>query len=212
MKKRTVGIVAGVLGVSLLAGGTTLALWSDQEDLNGGTIATGNLDVSATGTGAWYDLSPNQQDGWVAAEDSILLAPLVSTNDPLTAIPGTFKIVPGDLLEFSQQINVIATGDNIEAQVTADVDALTASLDPALQGFVVFGIAVFDGTTLLSATDEQTTTFSVPNTNAAASKTYTVKFRLGFDGATEDRDGALNSIDLTEIPIVLEQVRPPVIP
>ncbi len=59
MNKKTKGVAAGIAGAALLLGaGGTFALWSDAEQLTGGTITAGTLDVEASEL-AWYDVSPD---------------------------------------------------------------------------------------------------------------------------------------------------------
>jgi alternate signal-mediated exported protein len=212
-KKATIGLVAGAVAVGLLAGGTTLALWSDTEDVDGGVITAGNLDVAAGAAGVWYDISPVDANGWTAADTIAVPAPVAAVTG--TEFPNDFGIVPGDLLELLQPVTVVATGDNMTAQLTADLTTVTASIPTALQPWVEFGIFVFDDTgALLGTGDAGTVTFLIPDTNAdGAAVPFTVKIRLGFDGLTPDQVGILETIDLsaatgTPIPLVLEQIRP----
>ena len=54
MNNKTKGLVAGLAGAAVLAGGSTFALWSDSDSVDGGAITAGNLDVAAIGTPAWF--------------------------------------------------------------------------------------------------------------------------------------------------------------
>ncbi|MCI2956789.1 alternate-type signal peptide domain-containing protein [Agromyces atrinae] len=213
MKKRTVGIVAGVLGVSLLAGGTTLALWSDQAELDGGEITTGNLLIEANGTPEWYDFSPATTTGWLAADG--VFTPTPTAGAGTVVFPNEFGLVPGDLVEYAQTFNLTATGDNIVANVSIDPAAIDAVVPAALQPYVTVGIAIFDeDDVLLGSSTTTELEFAVPDTNTDPGQNaqYTVKVRVGFDGAAADREGVLSTIDFTTVPITLEQVRPALIP
>jgi len=212
-KKAAIGLVAGALGIGLLAGGTTLALWSDTEDVDGGVITAGNLDVAAGTAGVWYDISPADADGWTIADTIAVPAPVAAATG--VVFPNTYGIVPGDLLELLQPVTVVATGDNMVAELTADLTTVEAAIPVALQPHVEFGIFVFDDTgALLSSADGSTVSFLIPDTNAdGAAVPFTVKIRLGFDGLTPDQVGVLETIDLsaatgTPIPLVLQQQRP----
>lgn len=103
MKKLTKATIAGALGVVLLAGGTTFALWSDSATVNGGSVTSGTLALTPSGTPAWTDLSDD------------------STIDDITS----FLIVPGDTIEYTASFVVDASGDNLSAtlDVSDPVDA-----------------------------------------------------------------------------------------
>lgn len=108
MKKLTKATIAGALGVVLLAGGTTFALWSDSATVNGGSVTSGTLALTPSGTPAWTDLS-----------------------DDSTIDIASFLIVPGDTIEYTASFVVDASGANLSA--TLDVsDPVDATGDPAL--------------------------------------------------------------------------------
>ena len=94
MNKMTKGALATGLGVALLlGGGGTLAVWNKSVAEPAGTIASGDLDLTA-GTGTW-------------------------TNDAGTAIQlNSYKVVPGDELHFTQPVNVVLDGDLMSASLT----------------------------------------------------------------------------------------------
>ena len=218
MKKSTAGIIAGAAGITLLAGGGTLALWADQEVADGGTITAGNLDIEALAPGSWSDVSSLVTDptfGWdladdvtdlLSADDTALGAAIADIND--------FLAVPGDLLEYSQAVGIINTGDNMTAQLSVDIESVVgAGLAPGVH----YGIIVFDdsGATVGSASDTDTVTFNVPTTDVdgVTADDYTVKVRIGLDGRTlVDQVGTTETISLTGagngFAFTLEQYRP----
>src|SRR5690606_2413486 len=108
MNNKTKGVIAGIAGLALLGGGTTFALWSDSATLTGATITNGNLDVTATGTMAWADVSSDT----VGAPVSI---PSI----------GDWRMVPGDALEGSQSLTVEVEGDNLVANLLVDTVSAT---------------------------------------------------------------------------------------
>ena len=99
MRNRTKGAVAGVAGVALLLGGTTFALWSAQDSVAGGVITNGTLAVDA-GEISWVDVSPDRTDSPHAITDI-----------------GTWRMVPGDVVEGTSAIEVTLVGDNLVAEL-----------------------------------------------------------------------------------------------
>ncbi|MFL4472965.1 alternate-type signal peptide domain-containing protein [Paeniglutamicibacter sp. MACA_103] len=94
MNKMAKGTLAIGLGVALLlGGGGTLAVWNASVDTPAGTIASGDLQLTA-GAGTW-------------------------TNGAGTAIQlDSYKVVPGDELRFTQPVTVKLDGDLMSASLT----------------------------------------------------------------------------------------------
>lgn len=99
MKKSTKGaLAASAAGVLLLGGAGSLAYWTDNQPVDGGTIASGSLTLSAiTCDAAW-------KEG----------ALTVTT------------IVPGDTITKSCTGTLTLVGDHIGATVALDADSVTA--------------------------------------------------------------------------------------
>lgn len=56
MNKLVKGSIAAAAGITLLMGGAgSLAIWNDSADTSAGSIATGELNITSTGPGAWAD-------------------------------------------------------------------------------------------------------------------------------------------------------------
>ena len=107
MNKLTKGAIAGAAGLTLLlGGGTTFALWNSSDQVAGGQITAGNLTVTADKT----------SDVWKV--------------NGTTATIGKFKVVPGDVIEYTTTVDVIALGNNLTADLTID----DASIQPATPG------------------------------------------------------------------------------
>lgn len=105
MNNRTKGALAGIVGVALLAGGSTFALWNDTATTPGGVITAGNLDVAVVGSPTWVDTSPDRTDA----------------GHPIDL--GSFRIVPGDTVVGTFGIDAALQGDNL----VADLEVTTAS-------------------------------------------------------------------------------------
>ncbi|MCU1425251.1 MAG: alternate-type signal peptide protein [Microbacteriaceae bacterium] len=161
MNKLIKGSIAGAAGIALLLGGAgTLAFWNDDAIITGATITAGDLDVAPVA-------SPAAGDGWKRGT---------------TVIPNItgYKIVPGDVLTYTQSFDVTATGDNLKATAALSPTAITAATpgkaaDDALAtllkssaGFTVGGAAT---TVVAPKVGKQTivvtTTITFPSATAA---------------------------------------------
>ena len=99
MKNSTLlkGTAAIAVGAALLlGGGGTLANWNDSVSASPGTITAGTLDVAKTAAGEWKDRA----------------------NNTITDI-SSYRVVPGDKLTFTQDVDVTLTGDKMAASITA---------------------------------------------------------------------------------------------
>lgn len=175
MKKSTTGIVAGALGLGLLAGGSTFALWSDTQDVNAGKITAGNLDVSISDQ-VWTDIStdaPSSVDRAVAPAG--------------VAIPDIedFLTVPGDTLHMTQDIRVVLSGDNIAANLTFDVaEAASGGLIADAEG-VTLHYSLYEGNTLKAEGDEIADLDR--DFTGAEDVTYRIETVAAFDSQTSDQ-------------------------
>lgn len=95
MNKLTKGALATGLGVALLVGGGgTLAVWNTSDKAEAGTIMSGNMTLTA-GAGKWTNATDPKKE-----------RPL-----DLTA----YRVVPGDVLTFTQPVTVGLEGDLLKA-------------------------------------------------------------------------------------------------
>lgn len=100
MNKMTKGALATGLGAALLiGGGGTLAVWNTTAEQQAGSIANGDLQLTAN------------QGTWTNSKGAINLS--------------TYKAVPGDKLTFTQPVTVALDGDLMKAHLTV-TDKLTA--------------------------------------------------------------------------------------
>lgn len=149
MNKKTKGIVAGAAGAALLLGaGGTFALWTDSEQVRGGTITAGRLDVKVTDP-QWFDVSQNRHDaqdiGLQVDWDSVDFGPeshyngiytdFESWSGPAAGHPidlDEWRTVPGDQVLGLYKVEATAEGDNLEAELKVNVPSRSGELAEAL--------------------------------------------------------------------------------
>lgn len=150
MNKMTKGALATGLGVALLiGGGGSLAVWNTSAQANAGQIVAGDMGLTA-GAGKWTNS---------AGAD-------VTTK--MTA--GTYRIVPGDSLTFTQPVAVTLSGDLMKAKLTVADDSLTANRTFNAANYSVTPVTLKDSAG--QAIDGQVLT---SNGNYTASVTFTFK-------------------------------------
>ncbi len=177
MRKEIKAAIAGALGVVLLTGGTTFALWSDSENVNGGTVNSGTLALTPSGTPAWNDISNP------------------TTPEPITI--EDFLIVPGDTIEYTAAFTVNASGDNLSA--TLDVsDPVAATGDAALLE------ATTVTQTFTDVGGEPVTDGAI--TSADDGEVINVTVTIVFDESTPGTTAQGESISLSDMTITLQQV------
>lgn len=210
MNKLVKGSIAGAAGIALLLGGAgTLALWNDAEDVDAGTVQTGTLDialidadgVASPATGIWEDVSPE-----------------LAAATPFD--PSTHKIVPGDVVTFTQDVTIEATGKNLEAQLSYDAGSI--EIDPALLGidpdpsvttddwvtvdFDVTAIDVADAPTISPLSPGVYTVTPAADGTTAYRVVITVTFNSATPGQIGQDEAA--GVDLTAASFTITQVRP----
>ena len=150
MKKSTKGALAAAGAAALLVGGAgTLAFWTDDETVPGGTIDAGHLALVTDGTNAGcgdWELDSGEQ------------APVTwADGDPL---------VPGDVLTKECLFTIDAEGNHLRATVAAST--------PNTTGTLAAGLAV-DATDITVA-GVADTEFTESDDGAALGVTVTVEF------------------------------------
>jgi alternate signal-mediated exported protein len=113
-KKMVKGMVAGALGLSLLLGGGTFALWYDSQSVAEASVNSGELGFTI-GTQSWK-------------------------NGATPIDIATYKIVPGDVLTLTSNITIGAVGDNLKATLSADTSGVLG--DAALSDALTFDLDV----------------------------------------------------------------------
>ena len=118
-RRLTKGVIIGAAGLALLVGGGTFALWFDNEDVPGGTINSGELDLALTGAGVWHADTCG------------------GTTIPNIAL---YLISPGDVVCLVQPMDVTVTGDDIAATFAVDTSDIAG--DAALLAAVAISTSI----------------------------------------------------------------------
>ena len=202
MQKKTTGVIAGIAGAALLMGGTTFALWSDSDTVDGAEITAGNLDVAVLGDPgsqwSWQDISADRTDN----SHEIDLA--------------DFRIIPGDTIEGTVALDVALEGENMVAALGANLGAASGDLtnldiDVAVTDSNGDPVTLNSGGTLVLASqdngnpDPQTLTTVGSTLDSSADVTVTVT--VTFPASTGGQDHVTDSIALDGATVTLDQVR-----
>lgn len=190
VSRTTKGVVAGALGIGLLAGGTTFALWSDEATIDGGTITAGTLDLSAGGDRTWHDVS-----GDVApSADNVI-------------DPANFLIVPGDTIQLTDHLTIETSGDNIKAKLSVVSEGLTGELAEA-GATADYTVKTASGAVIAQDKSLDEATAFLPQTiSGGHTGTYTVEVDVHFPDSTADQVGINTQAVLDGLAFKLEQVR-----
>ena len=118
MNKLIKGAVTGAAGIALLLGGAgTFAAWNDSTSFGaeGNSVSTGTLSVGLDTSAAagWYDITPG------------------TTNTGPIADISSYKLVPGDVIEYRQPLVVHAQGANLTARLGFENASLKKAIDTA---------------------------------------------------------------------------------
>ncbi|PQZ96070.1 hypothetical protein CQ018_01965 [Arthrobacter sp. MYb227] len=193
MNKATKGIIAGALGLGLLAGGATFAKWEDSVTVPGGIITAGNLDISVV----------PEKTTWQDVSDDI-------EGNPRSIDPATFLMVPGDTVRMTDQVKINLAGDNISAALTVDAPVLTGDLAAASDG-VSGTVTLLDAAgTPVGPTADLGDPIVLNSANFTASDndtTFTVAVDLDFDIDTPDQVRVNAAATLEGLTFDLKQTR-----
>jgi alternate signal-mediated exported protein len=155
--KGTAAIAVGA--ALLLGGGGTLASWNASDTQSPGTITAGDLNVVAA-TGVWKDGAG-------------------------TTIPNiaNYKVVPGDKLTYTQDLNVTLTGNKMAANITTSGTGAADGFTPG--NVTVTGPALTIGSTPVanplksSQTVTATITFEFLSTPTTGRTDVTKSYNFG---------------------------------
>ncbi|WP_427016738.1 alternate-type signal peptide domain-containing protein [Pseudarthrobacter sp. P1] len=112
-------IATGVGVILLVGGGGTLATWNQAQSATMGSVVSGDLNLVAS-NGKWTNAA-----GTVIADIS------------------TYKVVPGDVLTYAQDVTVTLTGDLMKAKLAVTSGGADSTTAP-------FGSSVVVGATTLT--------------------------------------------------------------
>lgn len=174
MKNSTLvkGTAAIAVGAALLlGGGGTLAAWNAEASAAPGTIVAGDLNVVKSTDGVWKDRAGTE----------------------IRDI-GAYRVVPGDKLTFTQDVDVTLTGDKMAATIVA------LGAEPA-NGFT-------PGSVDVSAPSLTINGQPVPNNLKASSGIQKVTATMTFEflSATSGRADVSKSYSFGNIKFTLQQV------
>ena len=194
MNKFTKGAIATGAAVVLLMGGAgTLAYWNDSENLTAGAtgISSGTLDVAPTGTPAWT----------VAPLTATTPTNVWGTPQAITNI-STFKMVPGDRVTYTAQVNVTATGQTLKATFTPSGFAAAS----ATSGSELY--ALLNANTTVTVSGLGTPTAGVYTVPANATTLATVTVTVNWPNGTTAVDNAakLQTVNFTQLGVNVTQV------
>lgn len=210
MHNKTKGVIAGVAGIALLAGGSTFALWKDSANVVGGVITAGNLDVATSAALAWKDVSDDRE------------------NHPIKDLTA-FRMVPGDTIQGTLGIDAALEGDNMVADLgftlagkpvaekpnLADKVDITYTVSDAngkpLEGLAGVSLGDASRLTLRSTDNGEPADLGIREVPAALDgKTdFVVVVTATFTGETTGRDYAQAAVDLQHLGVTLTQSRTP---
>lgn len=204
-RRTSKAIVASALGLTLLLGGSTYALWSATDTANtSATVSTGDLKVTAASVQSWSDIT--------------------EPASPVAIDLASYKLTPGDTIQLKQDLNVIVVGDNISGILEVHVPNNTLSAPLMAQAQFSLSLLNKSGLEIGSLTAATNTSGSLALTTpnlaptAAAGELYTVKLSVTLpkasDNATQIQVASLGdmSITLTQGPkLAAEDLVPPVI-
>lgn len=192
-KKTAVKVVVGsTLGLALLLGGSTFALWSATDTSStGSTITTGDLKVTAASVQKWFDITDTA-------------APTQITD--LSA----YRLSPGRTLQLKQDLNAVVIGDNISGVLTVNVPNDTLSAPLMSQAVFTLTLLDKDGKTLGTVTPAVNTANSLvvnagnlPQTTTAGDL-YTVELTVALPSTADDTTKT-QTVSLSDMSITLNQ-------
>lgn len=130
------GALAGATATAVLLGGFgAFALWEDNQNLGlTANLQTGRLeivDVSLDGSWEFAGDIDGEHDG------------LVGVGAPID--PAVFRVSPGDVLEWTGTIDVVAQGTDMLARVAVDSSQIVVHPDLAGMVTVTAGVVAVDG-------------------------------------------------------------------
>lgn len=175
MNKMTKGALATGLGVALLiGGGGSLAVWNTSAQASAGQIVAGNMGLQAA-AGTWTNSA--------------------GTNVTTKMTAGTYRIVPGDTLSFTQPVSVTLSGDLMKAKLTVTDDALTTDRTFNAANYTVSPITIKD-----SASNP------IAGQVLTANGTYTASVTFTFKESTTGLQDASAKYDFSKVGYKLDQV------
>ncbi|MBO9577865.1 MAG: alternate-type signal peptide domain-containing protein [Microbacteriaceae bacterium] len=211
--KASIAVGAGIL--LLLGGGGTLAVWNASDDISGGTVNAGTLDLDTTGVeGAWYLGVDADEDG--VADTDATTGLYETTGSAIDT--DEYPVVPGDILVFKVDgISLSYLGANLYYYF-----GLTGLEGTDANGYTVSDVATYStedyGTvatgTFAPAAPAGTSVYHVADTATGAAAATTAEISatvaVAFGSATDDETTAeavpFSQLSLSDAAIAVQQV------
>ncbi|GAB3035927.1 hypothetical protein GCM10027052_12490 [Parafrigoribacterium mesophilum] len=174
MNKLTKGAVAAAAAIALLLGGAgTFATWNASAAVANAGITAGNLSIAPGAVaGTWSD-----------ATGAVDLS--------------TYRITPGDVLTFTQDFDITASGHSLPATLSLT----DGSIAPASAGATDIALAAALGNSAeLTATglaSDGNGGYVVPAGTTSVTVTVTITFPTGADNASQDGQVSLSGMNVT---------------
>ncbi|MGB7363385.1 MAG: alternate-type signal peptide domain-containing protein [Rhodococcus sp. (in: high G+C Gram-positive bacteria)] len=182
MNKATKGALAAVAAVILLLGGLgSFALWNDDATTDGGTITAGDLTITPDGAGVWAQTTTD-------------------VNAASTIDIDNYLVVPGDVVTYTQDYLIEASGDNLLADLTVDLGSISGAGD-LLENMEVT-VSGTSGATALPTNGDSVRIASID-------QDVTVTVTFDFLEATSGLTAQNGTVDLSSFTLDLVQSRTP---
>jgi alternate signal-mediated exported protein len=166
--------IACTVGVTLLVGGSTYALWtSNAPAKTQATITDGDLQVTAASQQKWTDITK--------AEAPFVIDQLAD-----------FRMSPGDTLRLKQDLNVIIVGDNISGVLEVRLPNDTVSKEVLSQAVLTLAVLDKSGTVVGSVTPTANTADSLQlalpklKQTVATGEKYTVQVTVALPNTADN--------------------------
>jgi alternate signal-mediated exported protein len=204
MNKLTKAAIATAVGAALLIGGTgTFAYWNAQTGVAGGNIVAGQLSIA--------DVAPTA-GAWTVQKNGTGTATAVTLS--------SFRASPGDVLTYTKNVTVTATGDNLTATLSLAANSITANstsvpADVALAGYLTktATIAITSALPSTITVGAGNTYVLTPGTTGIVAQPLTVSAVITFPknvnpgttNGTQENPSMTGSVNLTGLAINLNQ-------
>jgi alternate signal-mediated exported protein len=196
MNRFAKGAIAGAAGILLLLSGAgTFALWNGTASAAAGSVKSGTMTIATdSAAGSWSVVHGT------------------GTSTPIADI-STFRAVPGDVLTFTQKVDITASGDNLSAILTVDPATIKAA-DAASTADTALAAALKKGLTFAVTTSPLPTgitagTGTAANTYTVSGSTgtqvLTVAVQLPFDSTTTGTVAQGGTVNLSTLGFTLAQ-------
>jgi alternate signal-mediated exported protein len=173
MNKLTKGTVAAAAAIALLLGGAgTFANWNATSAVAGGNITAGSLSLDGAGAGTWSDTA-----------GTINLA--------------SDRIMPGDVLTFTQDFKVTAVGHSLLATLSLTGGSIAAASTDAAD--VALAVALGNSATLTATglAADGNGGYVVPAGTTSVSVTVTIAFPEYADNGSQNGRVSLSGMNVT---------------